>query len=193
MSLPELSRNENPLYVPYIEAQLIEVDGYQVYPYISPKDMGLLIEDLARKIILNDFEHVLYNNDGGKFLFEALSELQGYDDKPIEIEYHPTYDDNLIRVDKAVPSELKEEKLLVIEDVYDRGITLAQIKADAPNSTIVVAVKKINVPNQIIIPGVYVGVEVDNHWLGGVGMNFGPGYPEDFPRNYPGVVIKSAL
>lgn len=180
-----------PPYVPFPkELQLIDIEGQFAYSYISPQKMGKFISDLSEKVSLTNFDAVLVNSKGGWFLFNALAKLQNYQREPIEIEYHRPPEGYSADIVKPVPLHLRTTKNLVIDDVYDTAGVLQAIMDMAPNSSAAIAVKKREVPNQIFIPKVFVGVEVDNHWLGGVGMDLGPGYSETFTRNYSGILVK---
>lgn len=91
---------------------------------------------------------------------------------------------------------VKERKVIVIEDIGDsNGVITAIVQAahQAGASTVETAVltRKVNRPGQLAHQYDYVGVNIDNVWVGGWGMDFGtPDVKPDFPRSSKILVVK---
>ncbi|MFV1917689.1 MAG: hypothetical protein ACC618_04395 [Patescibacteria group bacterium] len=178
-------------FIPFPEdPNFIELDGQKVIDYISPEVISTRIKTISGLVNLVDFDSVVVNAKGGWFLYHKLARLQNFGGQPVEVAYHRPQESYGAIVVKQIPEELKNSRLLMIEDILDTGGVLDAMMKDAPNSTAVVAVRKRNIPSQIQTPNTFVAVETENYWLGGFGMDFGvDGYPTDFPRNYPGIVV----
>lgn len=187
----QLDRYQTMPYVPLPDnPSIIKYEGNRVAEYISPEYASLRIQELSRRINLTNFDSVAVNANGGWYLFNQLAKLQGYDGIPVEIAYHRPENAYGAIVKKAIPKELADLNILILEDIYDTGGVLEAIMNDAPNATAAVVVRKKDIPNQRKINRVYVAMETGNYWLGGCGMDFGTdGYPPDFPRNYSGILI----
>jgi uncharacterized protein len=179
-------------YVPFpTTPETIEVGGHSVHEYISPEKMEQIIENLSGQIDLHKFEGVLVNMNGGMFLFEQLSCLQGYRQEPVIIEYHRPKEAYGAIVVTPVPPELKGKRLLVLDDIYDSGGTLRAVIEDAGSSSQAVAlVIKNGIPDQIKIPNILIGERIDNKWIGGCGMDMGLAKEGDCFRCHPGLAVK---
>ncbi len=172
----------------------IEIQGHQVYDYISPEQITRVIENISSQVRLSEYAAVGYNRKGGKYLLDRLVKLQGYKGSIFEIEYHRSKNGYGADVVQGIPAELANEGLGIVEDVWDSGGVFKKICDDAPHATCIALVRKIGIPNQIIVPNVViVGAKTDIVWLGGCGMNMdcpGDGLPKDFLRDYDGIAAK---
>lgn len=173
-----------------LETTGFELQGYEVLPYVSPEEMGVYLEQLSSRIRLSDYDSIIVNASGGLFLFDVLCYLQDYYPVPYIVEYHRPDGGYACRVDVPIPDEAKVGRILVVEDIWDSGGVLKRIKEDVPAAEIAVVVKKVGVANQINVDDVYVALNIVDAWVGGCGLNFGGEYPDNFPRSYPGLVIK---
>lgn len=183
-------RHETP-YFPFSEnPNQIDISGFDVLSYIPPEKMNEYIGSLSEKIKLKNFDYVLVNMNGGKYLFEKLSEQQNYQKSPIEIEYHRPEGGFGAKVDIPIPETVKGKKCLVVDDIYDTGGVLQAIMSElSDNSEAVVIVTKRDIQNQIPINNLHVGVKIDNVWIGGCGMDLGKEGEGEVFRNYPGIVV----
>ncbi len=186
-----LSSSREVPYIPFPEnPKIIEVAGHQVYEYLSPKIVKNIIEDLSATVRFGDFDEVLVNMKGGMFLFEEMAFIQGWEKSPKLIEYHRKEGGYAADIVIPVPPELKGKSILVVEDIYDSGGVLRQIMEDAgSNCHVVTLVTKMDVPNQIQVPRVTIGVIVDYIWLGGGGMDMGYKDKGEQFRHHPGIVV----
>ncbi len=191
-----------PPLIPFPHKPKIDqIEGVPFCWYIHPEAMQAHLERLSSEIVLKDFTHVLYVLQGGKYLYTELTQLQGfprdYTHHAIEYHRHPITGDRLI--EKAVAKDLSGD-ILIIDDVWDTANTAKLIIDDIKQTTharsvsFAVVCRKINVPEQRFFNGVnlHVGVEVENLWLGGCGMDLGvAGAVNQRIRQIRGLVVKS--
>ena len=170
----------------------INIGGFEVYEYISPEQMNLHITDLINTIDIGKFYGVVINLNGGDALYEKLTEIKKLERQcPYFVEYHRIEEGNGVKINWPVRYPFENKKVLIVEDIQDRGWTLAEIfKKVDPASCAIVAVRKRDIPGQILDPRIMAAVEVEGkYWLGGCGMDAGfPGEGDIF-RNYPGIVV----
>lgn len=186
-----VSAGETP-YFPFPDnPKTIMVGNISAQEYISPLQMEKLIESLSEKISLKKYETVLVNMNGGMFLFYYLSKLQDYKKSPVQIEYHRPENGYGATIKIPVSEKYRNKKVLIIDDIYDSGGVFQEIMKNVGSSSQAVAlVTKKDIPNQIKIPNILIGVIIDNKWVGGSGMDLGiPGEENTF-RNYAGLVVK---
>ncbi|QQG41186.1 MAG: hypothetical protein HYV90_03330 [Candidatus Woesebacteria bacterium] len=181
--------------IPYVrfpeDPKIITVGDFKVFEYVNPSEMAKYVKILSDKVKLDNFDAVLVNMKGGMFLFESLSRLQGYSKNPVKIEYHRPENAYGATIVTPVPPELRNLKLLTVDDIYDSGGVFRAIMADSgPSSEAVAFVTKTGIPNQIQIPNMTIGLKIDDKWVGGCGMDLGVPDEENTFRNYPGLVVK---
>ncbi len=189
-------RFEAPYIAPPWEKQQFFFEGLSTPAdiYIHPETMKKHRENLFQKLHPSMFDGIAINMNGGLFIMQKYLEYwkEEFEKRELPIfpiEYHRVNGGFAARIDKAVPYEAKGLTLLVGEDVYDSGGTGKAILKDAPMATIMVAVHKTGVPNQISIPRIFAAVKTGNLWLGGNGMNLGGNYPDQESRNYGGILV----
>lgn len=167
----------------------INIAGFEVFKYIDGLDMKKYIKALSDRNNLRDYDQVLVNWRGGWELFTTLKDLQGYWKWPSICEYHRTKYG--VSVTKPVDNSLRSKKVLLVDDIFDRGKTILEIlRSLGSESKAVVAVWKEGVPGQIKDPRVDAGVIVDDKWLGGWGMNMGFDNEKEIFRKHSGIVVK---
>lgn len=167
------------------------VGNYYVNEYISPSEMDARIEMLSNKVSLKKYDAVLVNMNGGKFLFDKISRLQGYEKDPVLIEYHRPPEGYGAKVVIPVPPEFMDKNALVIDDIYDSGGVLSAIMKDVgPESQALALITKNGIPNQIQIPNILIGMKIDSKWIGGCGMDLGVDGEKNVFRDHPGIVVK---
>lgn len=193
MPVERFIRHETP-YIPFSEnPNQIDISGFDVLSYIPPEKMDEYIGSLSEKIKLKDFDFVLVNMNGGKYLFDKLAELQSFHKESVQIEYHRPEGGFGAKIDIPIPHEAKGKKCLVVDDIYDTGGVLQAIMSElSADSQAVVIVTKRDIDNQLPIKNLSIGVKIDNVWIGGCGMDLGKDGEGDVFRNYPGIVVNNA-
>lgn len=183
-------RHQTP-YLPFSEnPNQIDISGFDVLSYILPEQMDKILESLSEKVQLKNFDHVLVNMNGGKYLFDKLANLQDYKKEPVLIEYHRPDGGFGAKIDIPIPLKVKGKKCLVVDDIYDTGGVLKAIMAElSDDSEAVVIITKKDIQNQIPINNLSIGVRIDNVWIGGCGMDLGKEGEKDIFRKYPGIVV----
>jgi len=173
---------------------------YPAQIYIQSDVVDKEFSRASEKIKLSSFDVVLVNAVGGWFTYNKLAELQNYQGKPVEIEYHRQNGGYGAVITRAVPDEIKNNpdiKVLVLDDISDSDGTLASIMKDLPNATALVAVRKRDIPNRVPTNGpVEIIMEIDDVWVFGLKMNAdvpGDGWPVDFGREYNSLMVKLQL
>lgn len=193
MPVERFIRHETP-YIPFSEnPNQIDISGFDVLSYIPPEKMDEYIGSLSEKIKLKDYDFVLVNMNGGKYLFDKLAELQSFQNESVQIEYHRPDGGFGAKIDIPIPHEAKGKKCLVVDDIYDTGGVLQAIMSElSADSQAVVIVTKRDIDNQLPIKNLSIGVKIDNVWIGGCGMDLGKDGEGDVFRNYPGIVVNNA-
>ena len=193
MPVERFIRHETP-YIPFSEnPNQIDISGFDVLSYIPPEKMDEYIGSLSEKIKLKDYDFVLVNMNGGKYLFDKLAELQSFQKESVQIEYHRPEGGFGAKIDIPIPHEAKGKKCLVVDDIYDTGGVLQAIMSElSADSQAVVIVTKRDIDNQLPIKNLSIGVKIDNVWIGGCGMDLGKDGEGDVFRNYPGIVVNNA-
>lgn len=171
----ELQPKEKIIYsAPFIpfpsNPKAIELSDLTIWEYVPGEDMNRHVESLIKSLSLNEFDFLAINNNGGSWLGRKILDSSYFNHIPwFYIEYHRPKDGFSANATAPIPNELSNARILVAEDVIDSGGVAQAIRKDAPNSTIAAVVRK-RVLGQINVPGVYTAIEVENRWLGGVGM-----------------------
>lgn len=172
----------------------IMLDGHEVYDYIHPEIMKGLIDNLCKKIILEDFDAVLVNMKGGKYLYDEIVKRKGEPKRMDLIEYHRPEKGFGAIVVIPVSRDLYGKKCLKVDDILDSGGVNFEIgKNLSTDSTSVFVVRKRGINNQINLENKIVAVEIDDVWVGGCGMNLeseGDDLPKDFSRECPRIIVK---
>jgi len=182
-------------YIPFTMYEPIQIDGSFAYKYIEPRLVSEIVHSLADKINFKSYDAVLVNMHGGMFLYEELARVKGYTGPFYEVEYHRPDSGVGTKIVKRVPRELRGRKCLVVDDIADRKTTFRAILNDLSKDSLGVAlVTKRGIRNQARVNNILIGIETDNEWLGGCGMNIDykddPYYPKNAFRNYPGIVVR---
>ena len=168
-------------------------DGQTALIYASEESMRRYRNSLFDKLHPNSFDVIVVNQKGGRFMSDSYQDFwwsKGRFTLPTyDVEYHRTREG--VRIDKPIPLSLKKARILIAEDVFDRGATAIAMLADAPRATVMVAVTKLDVPNQFSSDQIMAGVNTRNVWLAGNGMNFGSPYPDAESRNFGGLLFRT--
>lgn len=179
--------------IPYVRfpenPQKIKIGDFEVFKYIDEPDIDKYIKALSDRNNLRNYDAILLNLWGSWELYKDLSRLQKFSKWPYMCEYHRT--DSGVREDHPVDPHLLNKKVLLVEDIQDRGYTIqAILKKLGKGSRAAVVTTKFGVPGQILDDRVDSAVLLDDKWFGGKGMNMGfPGEKLIF-RQYRGIVVK---
>lgn len=181
---PHIAFPDNP--------SMIHVGGYDVFDYIDIWATKKIIDRLAEQINFSDYEGVIVNMNGGRFLATTLMSAKGYTGSYSQVEYHRPKSGVGVEITIPVPEALKGKRCLVIDDVSDRGDTFIGIlESLSPDSTCVALVSKKDIPNKKDVPNLLIGVLIDGYvWIGGCGMDIGLEGEKEMFRNWPGIVVK---
>jgi hypoxanthine-guanine phosphoribosyltransferase len=178
-------------YAPFPQNPTVSViGGLEVYNYLSEGQVNTAIDSISSQINFTDFDTILVNIEGAKYLFERLAKKAGYKGKAIEIEYHGH--NNELKKDKPVPENLYGKKCLIIDDIYDSGHTLNSILKEglSPDSVCVTLISK-RIKGKESVPNIIVGLEIDDVWIAGCGMD-SKGEHDELFRTLPRIIaIKS--
>jgi len=104
--------------------------------------------------------------------------------------YHGSTDGRELEWIRHVPGTIRGKTILIIDDIFDQGITLAEIikeceVAGAAEVFTVVLVEK-DCPHQVDIKPDYIGLVVDDRYVFGYGMDY-----KGYLRNVPGIYAVS--
>lgn len=187
--------NEIPYYPFPNNPKLIKFDGGFAYEYLSEKQINRVIRDLAAKIDFKQFDAVIVNREGGLPIYEDIAAINQYNGVPTLVEYHRPDNGIGSNITVPVPNELLGKKCLLFDDIADRKTTFKSMLENLSKESLCVSLTtKRGVPNQEHINNIFIGVELDNVWLAGKGMNIDytgdPFYSKDAFRYYPGIVAR---
>ena len=78
--------------------------------------------------------------------------------------------------------DLSEKDVLVVDDIFDTGLTLKNIKEDLnmqkPASLEVCTLLNKKIPDKVIIDVKYIGFEIENRFVVGYGLDYAEKYRE---------------
>ncbi len=173
-----------------LNPDMVTLGNRNLHVYATPEQVKPHIATLSDTIRMKDYEEIFVNLRGGAWIANAFRHMQNFSPFPIPIEYHRPKNGIGSERTIPIPEKYRQARILVFEDVLDRGETLVAMHEDAPYATFVVAVHKIDVPNQVRPPNVHIGVRTRNLWLGSLGMNIDNGDSQDEIRKYGGITFK---
>src|SRR5258706_5446229 len=167
----------------------IELSGRKAFEYISLKAMETELEIVSKELSIGNrgYKDIVVNTKGGFPFSHHLHRLNAQEmpANPTFVEYHSS------SVINPIPETIgQDEKILIIDDICDTGMTLFKMLYDHPNADILVVILKSGVPNQIPV-----WKKVENFWavfitenlvLGGMGSDFGNWI--DPERQHSGIV-----
>ncbi len=178
-----------PHYIPFPNPpSVMNLKGHEVYRYVSEESMDIAIRRFSSVVKLKWFDVILVNQFGGDYFAKQLAQLQVYKAPMVNIEYHRDG-----RIDIQAPKFSPGLRVGVIDDIYDVGTTAQRILTHVPKATFLFLTEKVGVENQIPIPNRFTALKINAVWVGGCGLNLeseNDGLPENFARDYPGLVVK---
>lgn len=188
--MAERIRQQDIPYIPFPEnPQEIQVHGYTVYKYITAAAMNTYIRALSEKVNLRDYDEIVVNLFGGLELFHDLAEIQRFLKPAHLVRYTRTDSGSGVAEVVPVHPSFKNKKVLLVEDILDRGWTIQEImKQLGPGSRAAVAVTKKGIKGQILDGRVDTAAIIDDVWVAGVGMDAGFDGEGQLFRRYRGIV-----
>lgn len=190
------SKYEAPFFPFPQNPNFVRKKNMLAHEYIPPNVFLRQLQEVCRMIDFSKFAAVVYNLKGGEFPAKIVAEIKRYREQMIPVEYHMSKDGKPVDVVKRIPKYLEDERVLVIEDVYDTGGVYQRMRQDCKDLHMLVMSYKLGVKNQIppsenVIP-VFRTV---NKWQAGMGMNIDygekdPFYQLDAFREYAGILVR---
>jgi hypoxanthine phosphoribosyltransferase len=160
--------------------------------YIGKKEIDRINKELAKKIN-KDYEGkkpIVLSILNGSFIFAA--DLVRYFDFPIKMEfvryssYEGTESTGVIKQILGMKSDIRDQDLLIIEDIVDTGNTLSkalvELRSHGPSSVKVVSLLLKPDALKHVIPIDYVGKEIPNDFVVGYGLDY-----DELGRDLPAI------
>ena len=158
---------------------------------ISREKINLRVEQLGREIS-QDYkgrELHLVGVLNGAFMF--LADLVRHLSIPCQICFlqASSYKDQLVSTGKVKLMhnlDLSGKDVLVVEDIFDTGLTLKHIREDLyvqkPTSLEICALLNKRIPDKLAVDVKYIGFEIENRFVVGYGLDYAEKYRE-LPHN----------
>lgn len=167
----------------------LEKSQFPVYEYIPPEVFIPQLKIFTSMINFDEFDAIAYNLEGGKFPYQLMQTFSPRPFNAFPIKYHQSG-----KIEIPIPKYLYYKRLLVIEDIFDTGVSCNLMKTHCPGLHLAVMSQKIEVPNQAEPNNVTPVFLTVNKWQTGVGMNIdfkGDVYfPPNSFRTYCGIAIR---
>jgi hypoxanthine phosphoribosyltransferase len=154
---------------------------------ISREEINRRVEQLGREIS-QDYkgrELHLVGVLNGAFMF--LADLVRHLSIPCQICFlqASSYKDQLVSTGKVKLMhnlDLSGKDVLVVEDIFDTGLTLKHIREDLyvqkPTSLEICALLNKRIPNKLAVNVKYIGFEIENRFVVGYGLDYAEKYRE---------------
>ena len=162
-------------------------DIYSKEVLISSEEINLRVEQLGREIS-QDYkgrELHLVGVLNGAFMF--LADLARHLSIPCQICFlqASSYKDQLVSTGKVKLMhnlDLSGKDVLVVEDIFDTGLTLKHIMEDLyvqkPTSLEICALLNKRIPDKLAVNVKYIGFEIENRFVVGYGLDYAEKYRE---------------
>ena len=162
-------------------------DIYSTEVLISREEINSRVEQLGREIS-QDYkgrELHLVGVLNGAFMF--LADLVRHLSIPCQICFlqASSYKDQLVSTGKVKLMhnlDLNGKDVLVVEDIFDTGLTLKHIREDLyvqkPTSLEICALLNKRIPDKLAINVKYIGFEIENRFVVGYGLDYAEKYRE---------------
>lgn len=160
--------------------------------YIGKKEIDSINKQLAAQIN-KDYQGkrpIVLSILNGSFIFAA--DLVRYFDFPVKMEfvryssYEGTESTGVIKQILGLKSDIKDQDLLIIEDIVDTGTTLSkaleELRSHGPSSVRVVSLLLKPDALRYVIPIDYVGKEIPNDFVVGYGLDY-----DELGRDLPAI------
>ena len=167
------------------------MEGYRLKPLLSKEQIGSIVQGLAQQISKDygDNELVLVCVLKGAFMF--LSDLIRHLKIPLKIDFVrvASYGAGMktsgkIEITKDIETSVEGKDVLIVEDIIDSGRTVQFLKErlalSKPRSIKVCALLDKKARREVEMEADYVGIEVDDLFIVGYGIDFNEAY-----RNLP--------
>ena len=162
-------------------------DIYSKEVLISREEISRRVEQLGREIS-QDYkgrELHLVGVLNGAFMF--LADLERHLSIPCQICFlqASSYKDQLVSTGKVKLMhnlDLSGKDVLVVEDIFDTGLTLKHIMEDLyvqkPTSIEICALLNKRIPDKLAVNVKYIGFEIENRFVVGYGLDYAEKYRE---------------
>ena len=162
-------------------------DIYSIEVLISREEINRRVEQLGREIS-QDYkgrELHLVGVLNGAFMF--LADLVRHLSIPCQICFlqASSYKDQLVSTGKVKLMhnlDLSGKDVLVVEDIFDTGLTLKHIREDLyvqkPTSLEICALLNKRIPDKLAVNVKYIGFEIENRFVVGYGLDYAEKYRE---------------
>ena len=162
-------------------------DNYSKEVLISREEINSRVEQLGREIS-QDYkgrELHLVGVLNGAFMF--LADLVRHLSIPCQICFlqASSYKDQLVSTGKVKLMhnlDLSGKDVLVVEDIFDTGLTLKHIREDLyvqkPTSLEICALLNKMIPDKLAVNVKYIGFEIENRFVVGYGLDYAEKYRE---------------
>ena len=162
-------------------------DNYSKEVLISREEINRRVEQLGREIS-QDYkgrELHLVGVLNGAFMF--LADLARHLSIPCQICFlqASSYKDQLVSTGKVKLMhnlDLNGKDVLVVEDIFDTGLTLKHISEDLyiqkPTSLEICALLNKRIPDKLAVNVKYIGFEIENRFVVGYGLDYAEKYRE---------------
>ena len=162
-------------------------DIYSKEVLISREEISLRVEQLGLEIS-QDYkgrELHLVGVRNGAFMF--LADLVRHLSIPCQICFlqASSYKDQLVSTGKVKLMhnlDLSGKDVLVVEDIFDTGLTLKHIREDLyvqkPTSLEICALLNKRIPDKLAVNVKYIGFEIENRFVVGYGLDYAEKYRE---------------
>ena len=164
-----------------------KIDIYSREVLISKEEINFRVEQLGREIS-QDYhgrELHLVGVLNGAFIF--LADLVRHLSIPCQICFlqASSYKDQLVSTGKVKLMhnlDLSGKDVLVVEDIFDTGLTLKHIREDLyvqkPTSLEICALLNKMIPDKLAVNVKYIGFEIENRFVVGYGLDYAEKYRE---------------
>ena len=162
-------------------------DIYSKEVLISREEINRRVEQLGREIS-QDYEGRELHLVGvlnGAFMF--LADLARHLSIPCQICFlqASSYKDQLVSTGKVKLMhnlDLSGKDVLVVEDIFDTGLTLKHVREDLyvqkPTSLEICALLNKRIPDKLAVNVKYIGFEIENRFVVGYGLDYAEKYRE---------------
>ena len=96
--------------------------------------------------------------------------------------YEGTETSGQVKIEKDLDIDISGKNILIVEDIFDTGLTLKHIKEDLklqnPASLEICALLNKRIPNKVAVDVKYIGFEIEDRFVVGYGLDYAEKYRE---------------